>query len=137
MINFIVRILFLISLGFNVALYFGWIDVWQYREYVDRGIKMWQEIAESEELADLGNLFKSKLQENFWEEFDWLLSEAQDLVKRKWVDYAQKALQSKYSEFSSGDINQLVEYAGSEMLKASLEENMSDIQTTTTGANTQ
>jgi hypothetical protein len=130
MINFIIKILFIFSLWFNVALYFDWIDIWQYREYVDKGIQIWQEIGESEELANLWNLFKTKLEENFGEDFDNMLGEAESLIKKRWTDYAQKVLKSKYSNFSSGDINNLIEYAGSEMLKSSLEESLSwDVKT--------
>jgi len=43
------KILLIISVFINIVLYFGWVDVGQYRNYVDSTIELGQQFTESDE----------------------------------------------------------------------------------------
>jgi len=47
------KILLIISLAINVILYFWLVDVWQYRNYVDKTIELWKKFAESDEFKEM------------------------------------------------------------------------------------
>lgn len=47
------KILLLISVFINVVLYFWWVDVWQYRNYVDSTIELGKQFSESDEFQKM------------------------------------------------------------------------------------
>jgi len=49
------KILLIISIFINVVLYFWWIDVWQYRNYIDHSIELTKKVANSEEVKEMKN----------------------------------------------------------------------------------
>lgn len=116
MINFFIRIILLISIWFNAALYFGWMDLGQYRNYVNSRIEDIKEIANSEEVKNLWNLIGEKLDE--WAKD---LSDKMDLEKvakdlqsdiiKVGVDKAKKNLEDNYKDLTSDQINEIVNAA--------------------------
>ena len=47
------KILLIISIVINIVLYFWWIDVWQYRNYIDHSIELTKKIANSDEVQEM------------------------------------------------------------------------------------
>ena len=47
------KILLWISVFINIILYFGWIDVGQYRNYIDSTIELWKTFSESDEFQEI------------------------------------------------------------------------------------
>ena len=64
MINFFIKILLIISLWFNIALYFNWIDVGQYKSYIDKWVQMGQEMEIWEKIGEFWETLKTKVWEN-------------------------------------------------------------------------
>lgn len=116
MINFFIRIILLISIWFNAALYFGWMDLGQYRNYVNSRIEDIKEIANSEEVKNLWNLIGEKLDE--WAkdlsdkiDLEKVAKDLQSDIIKVGVDEAKKNLEDNYKDLTSEQINEIVNAA--------------------------
>lgn len=132
---FLLKLALIISLFFNFSLYFGWMDVGQYRAYVDWTIQDVKDITASEEFQNLKNMIKDKFastyNENLWESnLNAKLAEIQDSITEFWVDAAVEKLTTKYPELWKAEIQEMVD-AAVELQKASLEEEIVESATNT------
>lgn len=115
--NLLLKVLLIVSLFFNVALYFGWIDVGQYRDYVDQWIQSWRDIWNSEERKNLFNLVWEKFTQLYWSDVNVLLEDAKQKIKDYGTQKATEMLQEQYDKLDASDINTLVEQAKDELLE--------------------
>lgn len=116
MINFIIRIILLISLAFNIALYYGWMDIGQYRNYVDKSIEDLKEIANSDEVKNLGNLIGDKLKENTDElqsnlDLEQVAKDLQKNIIEVGVNQAKENLEKEYKDLTQAQIDEIVKAA--------------------------
>ena len=116
----------MISLFFNVALYYDLMDIDQYKNYVDKTISDVKDITDSEEFKNLQSLVKDKFtsvyQENVWDiGLDTITSWIQETVKKEWISAAAKTLSEQYPALSEEQINQLIEAASKVITKEETE----------------
>lgn len=124
--GFILKIALMISLFFNVALYYDLMDIDQYKNYVDKTISDVKDITDSEEFKNLQSLVKDKFtsvyQENVWDiGLDTITSWIQETVKKEWISAAAKTLSEQYPALSEEQINQLIEAASKVITKEETE----------------
>lgn len=101
----ICRIILWISLLANFALYFGWIDVWQYKWYVDQWVKFWKEMTDEQKRKefmekDWFNVAKDSLMKKYNQDIDKLKTELSNKSEQQVKDY----LKQKFPNLSDKEI---------------------------------
>ena len=122
----ILKVILFISLFFNVSLYLWWMDVWQYRWYVDSTIQDVKDITASEEFQKLQTLIKDKFSETYNQNLgestlNEKVKEVSDSVTTFWADKAIEEIRQKYPKLSEEQVKELV-WAAIEFQNASVKE---------------
>lgn len=102
------NIIILISLWFNILLYFWIIDVLQYKNIVDKWIQTWKDIATSEEVKNLWNSISSKLSKTYWDDFNEIKNTINNKIKENW-NVSLEEVQKEFPELSIDDFNEIKE----------------------------
>ena len=99
----ICKLILIVSLVFNILLYFGIIDLGQYRGYIDKWIEIWKKAYNSEEMQqfiDLGwkiiRNTKEDVVANFWDDYEMLKSKSKDEIK-KYLKEKYPNMEEKYA----------------------------------------
>lgn len=130
---FFLKLVLTISLFFNFALYFWWMDVGQYRNYVDGTIEDVKEIWASEEFQTLKKLVKEKLvwtyNENLWDSvLNQKVQEVQWTLTEFGVESATNKLKEQYPELTESEITQIIK-AAADFQTASIQEQTQNEET--------
>lgn len=107
----IIRILLIISLIFNVALYFGWIDVGQYRNYVDKWFQVSKDLTDETKRNEMLNqdwlkLAKDKLSEKYWKDLEKVKQDLKSKSEQQIKDYLKKT----YTWLNDQEIDKVTDY---------------------------
>lgn len=113
----ILKVLLALSLFFNVSLYFWWMDLGQYRNYVDKWIETWKEILTSQEFANLKTSAISKITNAYSWDIDKLKTKIISDIWKYWEDKTKDMLQEQYWKLDEKEIDVLIEDAKSQMNK--------------------
>ena len=79
----------MLSLSFNVALYFGWMNLGQFRDTVDKSIETGQQIWEDEATQEFLANTRDRLEQAFGEDIDALRAELEGKSKEYIKDYLE------------------------------------------------
>lgn len=116
----ICRIILWISLLANFALYFGWIDVWQYRTYVDKSVEFSKEMSDEQKRKeflqkDWVNVAKDTLAQKYQKDLDKL----KEQLKWKTEDQVKTYLKQNFTWLTDNEINFAASYIKSNSLSSS------------------
>ncbi|MCT4617569.1 MAG: hypothetical protein N4A38_05170 [Candidatus Gracilibacteria bacterium] len=109
MMGLITRILLIASLFFNAALYYGWMDLGQYRTYIDKLAKSGQEIIESDQFKNLLTLIQDKFKEAYGEDIAKLEEEVKTKIQEVGEEKAVELVQEKYNKLTEADIQTIAD----------------------------
>jgi len=90
-------------------LYFGYMDVGQYRTYLNNLAKDGQEIIESDQFQNLITLIKDKFQEAYWKDIEVLKKEVETKIQEVWEEKAVEMIQEKYNKLTEADVKSVVD----------------------------
>lgn len=115
----IYKVLLIISLGFNIALYFGWLGLDQYKGIVDKWVQTTKDIANDPSTKEFLEMSKQKFKDAYWENIENLKVE----LKWKTKEAAMNYMMDNYSWINLSDMAQIIE-------DADLEEMVNDTKDT-------
>lgn len=107
----IYKILLFVSLVFNIALYFGWIDVGQYRNYVDKWFEVSKDLTDENKRnqllnQDWLNLAKEQLLQKYWKDLEKIKLDLKSKSQQEVKDYLKK----NYTWLNDQQIEKVSEY---------------------------
>jgi len=109
MIDFVTRFFLVASLFFNAALYYGWMDLGQYRAYIDNLAKEGQQIVESEQFQSLLSSVQEKVKELYDKNIDEIEKEVEAKIKEVWEEKAVEFIQEKYNKLTEADVKTIAD----------------------------
>jgi len=109
MVTFVTRIVLVASLFFNAALYYGWMDLGQYRTYIDNLAKDGQKIIESEQFQSLLSSVQEKVKELYDKNIEEIEKEVEAKIKEVWEEAAVDFIQGKYNKLTESDVKTIAD----------------------------
>ena len=101
------RVLLVVSLVINVGLYYGWFDVGQYQNYVDKFIAEGREaFTKDPKLQQVVETVQDKVQEIYGKDADDVKQELEGAS----TDEVELYVDEQFAELSDGDAKELVDY---------------------------
>jgi predicted transcriptional regulator len=90
-------------------LYYGWMDLGQYRAYIDNLAKEWQQIVESEQFQSLLAWVQEKVKELYDKNIDEIEKEVENKIKEVWEEKAVEFIQEKYNKLTEADVKTIAD----------------------------
>lgn len=105
----LIKIILWISLAFNVALYFGWIDVGQYRNYVDKWIQTSKDIIQSPEFQTALTSAGDKLKQAYGKDLEQAQLQIKAQIRTQGEAKAREYIKKNFSGLNDTEITALLE----------------------------